>query len=207
MSSTRTIWTRQNSKVEEWDQTSLNVVLSNNRKARGEARRSKAAQATRGREPAIFLGEVAWHGLFPTGEIEIPDTVFMDQLENELTKTQVESLRKDIKEALAGKKEEFCRSDYISSLDARAQLTKLVTKVMMEEAGFVIDELLDDCKKQHTALKVEKDQLTQLSNNITSRKRENNQLKQQLEAAIQEFIAILQETVEKLSEEEGKLEQ
>ena len=114
MSSTRTIRTRQNSKAEEWDKVSLDDVLSNNRRARGEARRAKAAQAgkTRGREPAIFLGEVAWHGLFLTDEIEILDMVLMDQLENELTKAQVENLRKDIKEALVGKKEEFCRSDF-----------------------------------------------------------------------------------------------
>ena len=85
--------------------------------------------------------------MFPTDEIKIPDTVFMDQLENELTKTQVERLRKDIKEVLADKKEEFCRNDYISLIDARAQITKLVTKVMMEEAGFVIDRCLEDCKK------------------------------------------------------------
>ena len=124
----------------------------------------------------------------------------MDQLEKELTKAQIKNLRKDIKEALAGKKEEFCRGDYTSSSNARAQLTNLVTKIMMEEAGFFIDEMLEDCKKQHAELKVEKDQLTQHSNNINLRKKENNKLKQGTEAAIEEFTAILQEGVEKLSE-------
>ena len=81
----------------------------------------------------------------------------MHQLEKELTKAQVERLRKYIKEALAGKKEEFCRGDYTSSSNARAQLTNLVTKIMMEEAGFVIDKILEDCKRQHAELKLEKD--------------------------------------------------
>ena len=46
------------------------------------------------------------------------------------------------------KKEEFCKADYLSLQDAKTQLMTLITKIMMEEAGFVIDEVLKDCRKQ-----------------------------------------------------------
>ena len=80
MSSTRTVRTRQNSKAEDWDTLSLDDVLSKNRRAKGEARKAKTAKPTdpKGRDSVIFLGDVAWHSQFPTNEIKILDTSFMD---------------------------------------------------------------------------------------------------------------------------------
>ena len=127
MSSVRTIQTRQNSEADKWHQESLKIVLSNNRKAKGEVQGAKAAQETRGRDPAIFLGEVAWRDMSPPDEIKITDSSLMDQFQKGLTKEQIERLTKNIKGELTNKKEEFCSSDDTSSLHAKTQLTKLMT--------------------------------------------------------------------------------
>ena len=114
MSSTRTVCTRQNLKAEDWDTLGLEDVLSKNRRAKWEAQKAKTGKPAgpKGRDPAIFLGDVAWHSQFPANEIELNDTSFMDQLEKELTEAQVKRLNKDINEALSDIKEEFCKGDF-----------------------------------------------------------------------------------------------
>ena len=64
----------------------------------------------------------------------MPGTVFMERLEEELNKVQVEKLAEDIKKAIEKRKEEFCKADYMSLQDARTQLMALVTEIMMDEA-------------------------------------------------------------------------
>ena len=208
MSSTRTVvCTRRNSKAEDWEDMSLEDLLSKNkadRRAKGEARKAAGGKSAgaKVREPAIFLGDVAWNNLFPEEEVELTGIGFMEQLEKELTEAQVEKLKEDIKEAILEKKEEFCKGDFMSQSQAKAQLITLVTKIMMEEAGFVIDEVLEDCKKQSEELRKEKDRLTQHQNTIGIRKRDNDKIREETKTAIKEFTVILQEEVENLLDEE-----
>ena len=68
MSSTRAACTRQNSKAEDWETLSLDDILSKNRRAKEEDQKAKTTKPTdpKGRDSAIFLGDVAWHSQFPT---------------------------------------------------------------------------------------------------------------------------------------------
>ena len=63
----------------------------------------------------------------------------MDRLEKELNKEQVEQITEDIKKARDEKKEEFCKVDYMSLQDAKTKLMIFITKIIMNEAGFIID--------------------------------------------------------------------
>ena len=69
----------------------------------------------------------------------------MDRLEKELGKDDYKKVRRDIKKALQDRKEEFCKADYLSMKDTKAQLMTLITGIMMEEAVFMIDKILKDC--------------------------------------------------------------
>ena len=74
----------------------------------------------------------------------------MDRLEKELGKDDYKKVKRDIKKALLDKKEEFYEADFVSVKDAKARLMTLVTEIMMEEAGFFIVEVLEDCKNKQT---------------------------------------------------------
>ena len=204
MSSTRAAGARQNSKTENKEPLSLDDKINKPRRATEEDQKTKTTKPTdpRDRDSATFLGAEAWCSQFPTNEFEITDSSFMDQLEKGLTKAQVERLTEDIKKALANKKEEFCSGNYTSSSNAKTRLANLMTQIVMEEASFVIDEVLEDCKRQHAELKIEKDQVAQHSSYIDLRKKENNKLKEENKIATREFTAILQKWVENLSDEE-----
>ena len=51
--------------------------------------------------------------MFQDGSVELPVTDFMDQLEEALNKEQVEQIAEDVKKTIEGKKEEFCKADYM----------------------------------------------------------------------------------------------
>ena len=53
---------------------------------------------------------------------------------------------KEIKKDIEGKKEEFCKAKYKSLQDTKTQMLALLTKIMMNEAGFIIDQSLQECK-------------------------------------------------------------
>ena len=79
--------------------------------------------------------------MFQDGSVELPVTDFMDRLEEALNKEQVEQIAEDIKKTIEGKKEEFCKADYMSLQDAKTQLSTLLTEVMKDEAGFIIEKM------------------------------------------------------------------
>ena len=82
-----------------------------------------------------------------------------------------------------------------------------MTQIMMEEVGFIIDEVLEDCKRQHAELRLEKDRVAQHSSYINLRKKENNKLKEETKIATREFTTLLREWLESLSDEEkGEVE-
>ena len=54
----------------------------------------------------------------------------------------------DLKRTLEEKKEDYCKANYESLQDAKAQLLALLTEVMMDEAGFIINQSLQDCKNK-----------------------------------------------------------
>ena len=70
------------------------------------------------------------------------------------------------------------------------QLITLISKIILEEAGFVINEILEDCKKQAEELRKKKDKLTQDSKAISLRNKYNDKSKKETKTAIKEFTVI-----------------
>ena len=77
----------------------------------------------------------------------------------------------------------------------------------MDEAGFIIDQLLKDCRKQTDDLKREKDHLNQHKDTIDVKKKENDQLRKDADAARRDFAETLQEELNGQSESDDETEQ
>ena len=83
------------------------------------------------------------------------------------------------------------------------QLITLISKIILEEAGFVINKILEDCKKQAEELRKKKDKLNQDSNDISLRNKYNDKSKEKTKTTIKEFTVIPKNKVEDLSGEES----
>ena len=92
MSSTKTVVsTRSCLTADDNDLLGLDEIIRMDRAKNKTIRQEKmAGQTTTGkkgasREPAIALSRVAWDDMFINGTVELPETNFMDQLEQAIT--------------------------------------------------------------------------------------------------------------------------
>ena len=128
----------------------------------------------------------------------------MDQLEKELGKDDYGKIRRDIKKALLNRKEEFCKADYLSIKAAKAQLMTLITKIMMEEAGFMIDEILDHCQRKTELLKRERDCLTQYQDDLEARTSNNNKLRRNADEANKDLVEAIEEELKEYDSDDNQ---
>ena len=77
--------------------------------------------------------------------------------------------------------------------DAKAQLMTLITGIMMEEAGFMIDEILEDCQRETKLLKIERDRLTQYQDDLEAWTSNNNELRRNADEANKELVEAIEE--------------
>ena len=117
----------------------------------------------------------------------------LERLEKELGKDDYEKLRSDIKQALLDRKKEFFTANYLTSKNAKTKLMTLVTEIMMDKAEYIIDEILQDCKRQKDLLKIERDRLKQHQDHLDIKTSEHNKSNNAADKAKQELAEALQE--------------
>ena len=64
---------------------------------------------------------------------------------------------------------------------------------MMDEAGYIINEIIQDCVRQTEFLKIERDHLRQHQDHLEMKTKEHNKLNTAADEAKQELIEVLQE--------------
>ena len=94
----------------------------------------------------------------------------------------------------------------MSVKDAKAWLMTLVTEIMMNEAGFIIGEVLKDCKRQTDCLKLEKELLNQYQYNLEIRTSKSGELRRDADAAKKELTKALQKELEDISNKNDEKE-
>ena len=90
----------------------------------------------------------------------------MDRLEEELGEDDYNKVKRDIKKALLEKKEEFHETEFQSVRVAKTKLMTLVTEIMIDEAGFFIDGILEDCTRKVDLLEIERSLLEKYQYNL-----------------------------------------
>ena len=164
--------TRRNSKAEDLENPQLEEIINldkdeiedNQEIEEGAQETAKTNSAERADEPAIMLGEIVWKNLLQE-EDELEGTDFMDQLEKELGQDDYKKVRRDTKKALLNRNENFHKTEFESVKTAKSGLMTLVIEIMMDEAGFVIGEVLKECRKQTDILELERNLLNQYQYN------------------------------------------
>ena len=71
--------------------------------------------------------------------MELPTTRFMERLKQAVSEEDFQSINKEIQKTLKGEKDDFCNKKYHSLTKARDKLHSLLTEILREEAGNVID--------------------------------------------------------------------
>ena len=122
------VWTRNYSvplDPSQYVESTLNEVLKQNRveqaQKRAVAQRNQGpnykstcskSPGVRSGSPPVALGRKIWNEVFQGEEFELPDTEFMNHLQELLPDEQVSQLITDIWDSLNIKETEFCKADH-----------------------------------------------------------------------------------------------
>ena len=68
----------------------------------------------------------------------------------------------------------------------------------MEEAGFMIDEILEDCQREIKLLKIERDCLTQHQIDLEARTSNNNKLRRNANEANKDLVEAIEEELKNM---------
>ena len=121
MSSTKAvICTTSWSTADDNDQPGLDEIICLDR-AKNKAiwQEKLSGQKTTGnigasREPAIALGTVAWDNMFEDDTVKVPETNFMNRLEQAITSEQFLQTTRNIVKEIGEIKDDFYKSNYKS---------------------------------------------------------------------------------------------
>ena len=91
--------------------------------------------------------------MFQDEEFELPITNFMNHLGKALDEEQFHQIIEDIKKTIKNEEDRFSKTNYKTIQEAKNQLYALLTKIMMTEAGFIVDQSLEECKRKAQDLK------------------------------------------------------
>ena len=116
----------------------------------------------------------------------------MGCLKKAITCEQFQQINDDILRGMNVIKEEFCNKDYHTLQEAKNQLHALLTNVMMDDAGYILDKTLDELKKEMTKLRKISSWIENQKGVTSSKKVSKDKLVQTLEFAQKALIDTLQ---------------
>ena len=92
--------------------------------------------------------------------LKLPDTSFMNQLRQSVPHEQCQQITDEVVVTMEKKKEVFCKGTYHTLQDAKKQLHAILTKVMVDKSGYVIDKSIERTERKLTKLKQLKIRIT-----------------------------------------------
>ena len=113
---------------------------------------NKIARNNRGKiveHATTQLGKTAWDDVFEEGNLELPNTGFMNKIKQAVTEEDYQHLKKEILNTLKDEKDQFCRSSYSTLKEARNKLYIMLTEMIAQEAGSILDHniRMKQCEK------------------------------------------------------------
>ena len=77
--------------------------------------------------------------MFEEGNFELPTTSFMKKIKQAVMEEDYQHLKKEILNTLKDEKDQFCRSSYSTLKEARNKLYAMLTEIIVQEAGIILD--------------------------------------------------------------------
>ena len=91
--------------------------------------------------------------MFKGGNIKLPATSFMDCLKQAITHKQFQQITNDMIRGMDIMREGFWERDHYTLQGAKDQLQSLLTDIMMDDTGYILDKTIHESKKEMVQLK------------------------------------------------------
>ena len=131
--------------------------------------------------------------MFVEGGLELLTTRFMERLKQVVSEEDFQSINKEIHKTLKGEMDEFCNQKYCSLTEAKDKLYPLLTEILREEAGNVIDHDIPMLNHEKGEIKTKMSQIEYNTNRANSKKASRDSLLKEFDIAKKELIKLTQD--------------
>ena len=105
---------------------------------------------------------------------------------------------------MSNEKEDFCKGNYYTLQEAKNQLYALLTEIMMNEAGYVIDQAIEGSKRGIAELKEVRSQVDNYKSIVNTKKAIKDRLIKEMEVTKRALTEALQEELHNQAKSTGK---
>ena len=146
------------------------------------------------------MGEVTWDKMFAEGSFDLPTTNFMERVKQAITKEDFQHIKKEFLKAIKDEKDDFCKSNYSTLTDAKNKLYSMVTEILVQEVGCVLDHDIRMINYERSEIKKQMSQIEYNTNRANAKKTTRDTLVEEFEIAKKELFesVLTKETSDKL---------
>ena len=131
--------------------------------------------------------------MFAEGCFDLPTTSFIERLKQAVTEEDFQHIKKEILKTLKDEKDDFCGNKYCTLTDAKNKLYSLLTEILIEEAGNVIDHDIQVINLERDEIKKRMSQIEYNTNRANAKKASRDMLVKEFEIAKKELVKSAQD--------------
>ena len=119
--------------------------------------------------------------MFAEGSFDLPTISFMERLKQAVTEEDFQHIKKEILKTLKDEKDDFCGSNYSTLTDAKNKLYSMLTEILVQEAGYVIDHDIQMINHERDEIKKQMSQIEYNTNRANAKKASRDTLVKEFE--------------------------
>ena len=123
----------------------------------------------------------------------LPTTNFMERLKPAVIEEDFQHIKKEILKTLKDEKDDFCGNIYCTLMDAKNKLYSMLTEMLVEEAGNVIDHDIRVINHERDEIKKKMSQIEYNINRENATKASRDMLVKEFEIAKKELVESAQD--------------
>ena len=134
--------------------------------------------------------------MFEEGNFELPTTSFMKKIKQAVNEEDYQHLKKEILNTLKDEKDHFCRGSYSTLKEARNKLYAILTDIIVQEAGIILDHDIRMKQYEKNMIKKQMSQIEYNTDRAKAKSASKNKLIKELTVAKKELIKSAQDEKE-----------
>ena len=131
--------------------------------------------------------------MFAEGSFDLPNTSFMLRLKQAVIEEDFQQIKKEILKTLKDEKDDFCGNNYCTLTDAKNKLYSMLTEILVQEAGSVIDYDIRMINHERDEIKKQMSQIEYNTNRANAKKASRDTLVKEFEIAKKELVESAQD--------------
>ena len=131
--------------------------------------------------------------MFTDGSFDLPSTRFIEKVKQAVTAADFQHIKREILNTLKDEKDHFCRCNYSTLTEAKNKLYSMLTEILIQEAGSVIDYDIRTVNYKRDEIKKKMSQIDYNTNRANAKKASRDTLVKELKVAKEELIKSAQD--------------